>query len=52
MQKDAQEKQRNCDMCKMEITIKEVVLLVEVNDWQKPHLNFLIKRIVPEDKMD
>lgn len=43
MQKNAQEKQRGCNVCKMEITKKEVVLLVEVNDWQKPHLMSLSK---------
>jgi len=33
LQKDAQEIQKNCSICKMESTVKEAILLVEVNNW-------------------
>ncbi|KAL5541717.1 hypothetical protein UlMin_009427 [Ulmus minor] len=52
MQKDAQEVQKNCSTCKMEPTVKEAVMLVEISDWQKPYIDYLTKGLVPEDKAE
>ncbi|KAL5575848.1 hypothetical protein UlMin_017547 [Ulmus minor] len=50
MLNDAQEVQKNCDICKMESTIKEAVMLIEINDWRKPYIDHLTKGVVPDDK--
>ena len=52
LQRDAQEIQKNCSICKIEPTVKEAILLIEVSDWQKHYFDFFIKGIVPETKTE
>ncbi|KAL5574152.1 hypothetical protein UlMin_023749 [Ulmus minor] len=52
MQNDAQEVQKSCDTCKLEPTIKEAVMLIEVNDWRKPYIDYLTKGLVPNNKSE
>ena len=52
MQKDAQEVQKHCSICRMEPTSKEAVMLVEISDWRKPYIDYLTKGLVPDDKAE
>ena len=52
MQKYAQEIQKNCSICKIEVTTKEAMLLVEVSDWWKYYVDYLTKEIFPESNVE
>ncbi|KAL5559112.1 hypothetical protein UlMin_035323 [Ulmus minor] len=52
MQNDAQEIQKNCGTCKLEPTAKEAVMLIKINDWRKPYIDYLTKGLVPDDKTE
>ena len=43
MSKDAQRIQDECEMCKMSITMKEVVMTIEYSDWRKFYIDYLAK---------
>ena len=36
----------------MKSTVKKAIFLIEVDDWRKYYLNFLVKGIVPETKTE
>ena len=44
--------QEQCNICNKAVIEKEAIMMIELNDWRKVYLDYLIKKVMPDDQKE